>query len=100
MGGGKGGVGEKFKMLFSFPSGVYGLAIWGFYSNRIKTEGGKGGAERMGNIVGGRTRVVFSTLARRGKSFTPVSRIETLEERRALLERREETQDARAFAIG
>ena len=51
-------------------------------------------------MVGGRTRVVFSTLARRGKSFTPVSRIETLEERRALLERREETQDARAFAIG
>lgn len=45
------------------------------------------------------TRVVCSTLDNRGKSFTPESRIEMLEERRALVDRREETQDASGFAI-
>lgn len=45
------------------------------------------------------TRVVCRTLTRRGKSFTPESRIEMLEESRVLLDRREETQDASAFAM-
>lgn len=43
--------------------------------------------------------MVCRTLARRGKSLTPESRIEMLDERRVLLERREETQDASALAI-
>ena len=45
------------------------------------------------------TRMVWSTFANRGKSFTPESMIEILEERSALVERREETQEARGFAI-
>ena len=48
MGGGEGGVGEKLEMLFSFPFGVFGLAIWGFHSNCMKTRGVFGGAEGMG----------------------------------------------------
>lgn len=47
----------------------------------------------------GHTRVVCRTLARRGKSLTPESRIEMLDESRVLLERREETQDASALAM-
>lgn len=46
-----------------------------------------------------RTRVVCSTLASRGKSLTPESRMEMLEERRALVERREETQEDKGFGI-
>jgi len=38
-------------------------------------------------------------LDKRGKSLTPESRIEMLEERSWLLERREETQEDRALAI-
>lgn len=45
------------------------------------------------------TRVVCSTFARRGKSLTPESRIDMLEDRRALVERRDETQDVSGFAI-
>ena len=45
------------------------------------------------------TRVVCSTFPNRGKSFTPESRIEMLEEMRALVERRDDTQEARGFAI-
>ena len=45
------------------------------------------------------TRVVCSTFARRGKSLTPESRIDMLEDRRAFVERRDETQDASGFAM-
>lgn len=45
------------------------------------------------------TRVVCKTLDKRGKSLTPESRMEMLEERSWLLERREETQEERALAI-
>ncbi len=41
--------------------------------------------------------MVCRTFARRGKSLTPESRIEILDERNALLERREETQEDRAL---
>ena len=63
----------------------------GWVSQEILYMNGKGTKER--------TRVVCSTLDNRGKSFTPESRIEMLEERRALVERREDTQDASGFAI-
>lgn len=43
--------------------------------------------------------MVLRTLHRRGRSLTPVSRIEMLDERRVLLERREETQEESASAI-
>ena len=43
----------------------------------------------------GHTRVVCSTLASRGKSFTPESRIEMLESRRCIDDWSEETQEAR-----
>lgn len=43
--------------------------------------------------------MVCKTLAKRGKSPTLESRIEILDERRLLLERRDETQEARASAI-
>lgn len=45
------------------------------------------------------TRVVCRTFASRGKSFTPESRIDMLEERNWVLERREETQDDRGLDI-
>ena len=45
------------------------------------------------------TRVVCNTFARRGKSLTPESRIEMLEDSSAFVERRDETQDTRGFAI-
>ena len=45
------------------------------------------------------TRVVCRTLASRGKSYTPVSRVEMLDARREVLERREETQDERASVM-
>lgn len=48
---------------------------------------------------GSLTRVVCSTFASRGKSLTPESRMEMLEERRVLVDRREETHDEREFAI-
>lgn len=47
----------------------------------------------------GVTRVVPRTFASRGKSFTPESRIEMLEERNCVLERREETQDDSGLGI-
>ena len=47
----------------------------------------------------GHTRVVCSTFANRGKSCTPESRIEMLEESRALEERRDATQEASGLAI-
>lgn len=43
--------------------------------------------------------MVWRTFASRGKSFTPESRIDMLEERNWVLERREETQDDRALDI-
>ncbi len=43
--------------------------------------------------------MVCRTFASRGKSFTPESRIEMLEERRALEERREATHEASGLAI-
>lgn len=52
---------------------------------------GEGGRER--------TRVVCSTFARRGKSLTPLSRMVVEEERRALVERREETHAVREVDI-
>lgn len=48
---------------------------------------------------GGITRVVCRTFATRGKSFTPESRMDMLEERNWVLERREETQDDRGLDI-
>ena len=48
---------------------------------------------------GEHTRVVCKTFDRRGKSLTPESRIEMLEDRSWLLERREETQEERGFVI-
>lgn len=49
--------------------------------------------------MGGVTRVVCRTFASRGKSFTPESRMDMLEERNWVLERREETQDDREVDI-
>lgn len=43
--------------------------------------------------------MVCRILVRRGKSLTPESRIEMLDESRVLLERREVTQDASALAM-
>lgn len=51
-------------------------------------DGGRDGRRR-------RTRVVCSTFASRGKSFTPESRMEMLEDRRALVELKDETHDER-----
>lgn len=48
---------------------------------------------------GGITRVVCRTFASRGKSFTPESRMDMLEERNWVLDRREETQDDKGFDI-
>lgn len=48
---------------------------------------------------GERTRVVCSTFASLGKSLTPESSIKILEESRALVERRDETQEDNGFAI-
>lgn len=45
------------------------------------------------------TRVVCRTFASRGKSFTPESRMDMLEERNWVLERREETQDDKGLDI-
>ena len=39
------------------------------------------------------TRCVCSTFARRGKSLTPESSIDMLEDRSALVDRKDETQD-------
>lgn len=48
---------------------------------------GEGGRER-----GRRTRTDLSTEARRGRSWTPASRVATEEERKEMEARREETQ--------
>ena len=48
----------------------------------------------------GRTRVVLRIFARRGRSLTPVSRMEMLDDRREVLVRREETQEERVEVIG
>ena len=45
------------------------------------------------------TRVVWRTFASRGKSFTPLSRIEMLEDRRAFVDRSEATHEPNGFAI-
>ena len=45
------------------------------------------------------TRFVCSTLARRGKSLTPESRIDILEERSAFVARKDETQDSNGLVI-
>lgn len=45
------------------------------------------------------TRVVCKTFASRGKSLTPESRMEMLEERRELVERSEDTHDASELVI-
>lgn len=45
------------------------------------------------------TRVVCSTFPSRGKSLTPESRMEMLEDRSALVERSEDTHDASEFVI-
>ena len=45
------------------------------------------------------TRVVCSTFARRGKSLTPESSMDMLEDKSAFVERKDETQDASGFAI-
>ena len=44
------------------------------------------------------TRCVCSTFARRGKSLTPASRIDMLEDRSAFVDRKDETQDPSGFA--
>ena len=49
--------------------------------------------------MGRHTRVVCSTLARRGKSLTPESRMDILDERSAFDERRDDTQEASEFAM-
>ena len=49
--------------------------------------------------MGDLTRVVRSTFASRGKSLTPESRIDILEDRSAFVERKDETHDASGFAI-
>ena len=43
--------------------------------------------------------MVCSTLLSRGKSCTPESRIEMLDERSAFVDRRDDTQDDNGFAI-
>ena len=47
----------------------------------------------------GHTRVVWSTFPRRGKSLTPESRIEMLEDNRAFVDLREDTHEANEFDI-
>ena len=49
--------------------------------------------------MGRHTRVVCSTFARRGKSLTPESRIDILDDRSAFVERKDETQEASEFAM-
>ena len=51
--------------------------------------------EKMGTK---HTRCVCSTFARRGKSLTPESRIEMVEDRSAFVDRKDETQDPSGFA--
>ena len=58
----------------------------------VKTEGTQTSKLEGKNSL---TRVVFSTLHSRGKSLTPASSIAMLDPRIAVLERRDETQDAR-----
>ena len=70
--------------------------IWGFKRRYRVVKGRNGFIEARG---GAHTRVVCNTLPSRGKSLTPESRIEMLEDRRALVERSEDTQEASGFAI-
>lgn len=70
--------------------------IWGFKRCYRVVKGRNGFIETHG---GARTRVVCSTLPSRGKSLTPEPRIEMLEDRRALVERSEDTQESSGFAI-
>jgi len=90
-----------------------GLVLGGAHNAIIPTRavslgilpgGREGEGERGRKVDGGRgrwgaTRVVWRTLARRGKSWTPESRIEMLEDKRALEERREVTQEVRGVVI-
>ena len=45
------------------------------------------------------TRVVCNTFPNRGKSLTPESRIEILDDRSAFVDRNDDTQEAKGFAI-
>lgn len=74
--------------------GVGGVCVSGERKGREVTEG------KIWMVWTGRTRVVCNTLDSRGRSCTPVSRMEMLDARRVVLERREETHDARGLAIG
>ena len=47
----------------------------------------------------GHTRVVCNTLPNRGKSLTPESRIDILDDRSAFVDRKDEIQEANGFAI-
>ena len=53
----------------------------------------------MYGMVSKHTRVVCSTFPRRGKSLTPLSSIEMLEDSNALVDRNEETHEVSGFAI-
>ena len=48
---------------------------------------------------GKHTRVVCSTFANRGKSLTPESRMDMLDDNSAFVDRKDETQEASGFAI-
>lgn len=81
---------------------------WGGFCNKSKqrnelkmlyAKGFCGGGEKGQGKGLMFTRVVCKTLAKRGKSWTPESRIEMLEDRSWLLERRDETQEESAWAI-
>lgn len=102
----------------AFSSGVseersWDCAVWRLGSGRRSKCCEQARAASVGEWLGGgetgengdlgeegrRTRVVWRTLDRRGKSLTPLSRMVMEEERRALVERREDTQEEREVDI-
>lgn len=71
------------------PGKLYPQRFLFYFNTQLKRRGRSGGI----------TRVVCRTFASRGKSFTPESRMDMLEERNWVLDRREETQDDKGFDI-
>ena len=67
-----------------------------FPRGKVGSKRGHPSIEPHGGVL---TRVVCSTLPSRGRSLTPVSRIEMLEDSRAFVERNDDTHKASGFAI-
>ncbi len=91
----EGGFGEEFEMLGAV-SDVLDANLEARPDGRFKQSGDRSGRQRESNK---HTRVVCSTFASRGKSLTPESRIDMLDDNSAFVDRKDETQEASGFAI-